>query len=56
MISSEDTEPYRMVKSISSFSAATSFAMALREKGIPLRGSIYTHAQLMAALKEVGIC
>ena len=31
-------------------------AMALREKGLPLAGSIYTHAQLMQALKGVGAC
>ena len=35
---------------------STALAMALREKGLPLAGSIYTHAQLMQALKGVGAC
>ena len=35
---------------------STALAMALREKGLPLSGSIYTHAQLMQALKGVGAC
>jgi hypothetical protein len=30
--------------------------MALRKEGVPLTGAIFTHAQLMAALKEVGAC
>lgn len=50
------SRPEELIKIGLSVPQATSFAMALREKGIPLRGSIYTHAQLMAALKEVGIC
>ena len=34
----------------------TRLAMALRERGVRLNGSVYTHAQLMAALKEAGLC
>lgn len=34
----------------------TGFAMALRAAGVPLEGSVYTHGQLMAALKGVGAC
>ena len=50
------SRPEELIKIGLSVPQATSLAMALREKGIPLRGSIYTHAQLMAALKEVGVC
>ena len=50
------SRPEELIKIGLNVPQATSLAMALREKGIPLRGSIYTHAQLMAALKEVGIC
>ena len=50
------SHPEELIKIGLNVPQATSLAMALREKGIPLRGSIYTHAQLMAALKEVGIC
>ena len=35
---------------------ATSVAMALREQGLALPASIYTHEQLLAAVKEVGGC
>ena len=38
---------------------ATAIAMALREKGIALPGAIYTHEQLLAAIrqaKEAGVC
>ena len=50
------SRPEELIKIGLNVPQATSLAMALREKGIPLRGSIYTHVQLMAALKEVGIC
>ena len=35
---------------------STRLAMNLRAAGVPLKGSVYTHGQLMAALKEVGVC
>ena len=38
---------------------AAAIAMALRQRGVPLEGSIYTHEQLKAAIlraKEVGVC
>ena len=38
---------------------AAAIAMALRQRGVALEGSIYTHAQLKAAIlraKEVGVC
>ena len=35
---------------------ATRLAMAIRAEGVPLVGAIFTHAQLMAALKGVGAC
>ena len=38
---------------------AAAIAMALRQRGVPLEGSIYTHEQLKAAIlraKEVGAC
>ena len=35
---------------------ATAVAMRLREKGLPLKGSVCTHEQLMAALREVKAC
>ncbi len=35
---------------------ATAVAMRLREKGLPLKGAVCTHEQLMAALREVKAC
>ena len=34
----------------------TAVAMRLREKGLPLKGAVCTHEQLMAALREVKAC
>ena len=34
--------------------AATELALALRKRGVPLQGTIYTHEQLKAALLEAG--
>ena len=34
--------------------AATELALALRRKGIPLTGTIFTHEQLKAAVLEAG--
>lgn len=34
--------------------AATELAFALRKKGIPLQGTIFTHEQLKAAVLEAG--
>ncbi len=50
------SEPERLVRIGLNVPQATALAMALREKGLALQGSIYTHAQLMAALKGVGAC
>ena len=49
-------QPERLVEIGLNVPQSTALAMALREKGLPLAGSIYTHAQLMAALKGVGAC
>ena len=35
---------------------ATAVAMRLREKGLPLKGTVCTHEQLLAALREVKAC
>ena len=34
--------------------AATELALALRKRGVPLQGTIYTHEQLKAAVLEAG--
>ena len=49
-------QPERLVEIGLNVPQSTALAMALREKGLPLAGSIYTHAQLMQALKGVGAC
>jgi len=52
-------KPDVLVKIGLSVPSATAIAMALREKGIELEGSIYTHEQLKAAIlkaREVGKC
>ena len=49
-------QPERLVEIGLNVPQSTALAMALREKGVQLAGSIYTHAQLMQALKGVGAC
>ncbi len=49
-------QPERLVEIGLNVPQSTALAMALREKGLPIAGSIYTHAQLMQALKGVGAC
>ncbi len=48
--------PEELVKIGLAVPQATRLAMALRERGVPLEGAVYTHSQLMAALKGVGVC
>ncbi len=50
------SRPEKLVEIGLNVPQSTALAMALREKGVALSGSIYTHAQLMAALKGVGAC
>ncbi len=49
-------QPEKLVEIGLNVPQSTALAMALREKGVALAGSIYTHAQLMQALKGVGLC
>ena len=50
------SQPEKLVEIGLNVPQSTALAMALRKKGLDLQGSIYTHAQLMAALKGVGVC
>ena len=50
------SQPEKLVEIGLNVPQSTALAMALRKKGLNLQGSIYTHAQLMAALKGVGAC
>ncbi len=50
------SQPEELVKIGLNVPQATRLAMELRARGVALEGSIYTHAQLMAALKGVGAC
>ena len=50
------SQPEKLVEIGLNVPQSTALAMALRKKGLDLQGSIYTHAQLMAALKGVGAC
>ena len=50
------SRPEKLVEIGLNVPQATALAMALREKGLDLHGSIYTHTQLMTALKGVGAC
>lgn len=50
------SQPERLVEIGLNVPQSTALAMALREKGLALEGAIYTHAQLMQALKGVGAC
>ncbi|MBQ6464718.1 MAG: energy-coupling factor transporter ATPase [Oscillospiraceae bacterium] len=52
-------EPRRLIDIGLNVPHASAIAMALRERGVALEGSIYTHEQLKAAIlraKEVGAC
>ena len=50
------SQPERLMEIGLSVPQSTRLAMALRAAGVPLEGPVYTHRQLMAALKEVGVC
>ena len=50
------SQPEKLVEIGLSVPQSTALAMELRKQGLPLQGAIYTHGQLMAALKEVGAC
>ena len=50
------SQPEKLVEIGLNVPQSTALAMALRKKGLDLQGSIYTHAQLMTALKGVGAC
>ena len=50
------SQPEKLVEIGLNVPQSTALAMALGEKGVKLAGSIYTHAQLMQALKGVGLC
>jgi energy-coupling factor transport system ATP-binding protein len=50
------SQPERLVEIGLSVPQSTRLAMALRSAGVPLEGPVYTHRQLMDALKGVGVC
>ena len=50
------SQPEKLINMGLSVPQSTRLAMALRERGVALTGSVYTHAQLMTALKEAGAC
>lgn len=50
------SQPEKLVEIGLSVPQSTALAMELRKQGLPLQRAIYTHGQLMAALKEVGVC
>ncbi len=50
------SQPERLVEIGLSVPQSTRLAMALRAAGVPLEGPVYTHRQLMDALKGVGVC
>ena len=50
------SQPERLVEIGLSVPQSTRLAMCLRAAGVALEGSVYTHEQLMAALKGVGAC
>lgn len=50
------SQPEKLVEIGLNVPQSTALAMELRKQGLPLQGAIYTHGQLMAALKEVGAC
>lgn len=50
------SKPEKLVEIGLAVPQATRLAMALREKGVALEGAVFTHGQLMAALKGVGVC
>ena len=50
------SQPERLTEIGLAVPQPTRLAMALRAAGVPLEGSVYTHGQLMAALKGVAAC
>ena len=50
------SQPEKLVEIGLNVPQSTALAMELRRQGLPLQGAIFTHGQLMAALKEVGAC
>lgn len=50
------SQPEKLVEIGLNVPQSTALAMELRKQGLPLQRAIYTHGQLMAALKEVGVC
>ena len=50
------SKPEKLVEIGLAVPQATRLAMALREKGVALEGAVFTHSQLIAALKGVGVC
>ena len=50
------SQPEKLVEIGLNVPQSTTLAMELKKRGLPLQGAIYTHAQLMRALKEVGAC
>ena len=50
------SQPEKLVEIGLSVPQSTRLAMALRARGVPLEGAVYTHGQLMTALKGVGLC
>ena len=50
------SQPERLVEIGLNVPQSTALAMELKKRGLPLQGAIFTHGQLMAALKEVGAC
>ena len=50
------SQPEKLVEIGLNVPQSTALAMELRKRGLPLQGAIFTHGQLMAALKEVGAC
>ena len=50
------SQPEKLVEIGLNVPQSTALAMELRKQGLPLQGAIFTHGQLMAALKEVGAC
>ena len=53
------SEPEKLMAMGLDVPQATALAMALKDAGVPLEGSIYTHGQLLGAVlraKEAAIC
>ena len=53
------SQPEKLISIGLAVPQSTALAMALREKGLELDGAVFTHEQLIAAVrkqKEVGAC